>query len=323
MRLVRQILGAAGAALMTTLLSAWPAQAQEPMRIVIPVPVGAGADNMARVLAQGLAAELNTPVIVDARPGAGGAIAARFVKSAPADGRTLLLVNSHMMVTLPLTLKEPGFDPVKDFQLLGQFANTALALAVPAGTFATLKDWLDAARTQPAVANLGVPAPGSSVDFMGFKLGKDAGVKLVSVPYRGGAPMVTDLLARQIPAGGTIAPDLLPHHKAGKLRVLAVGGTERYRDLPDVPTFKEAGFQGMEQMTMWGGLAVAAGTPAPVLERLRAAMRTVMAQPRTAEQLLATGNYVDYADHEALARRQAADLKLWGQLIKDSGFVLQ
>jgi tripartite-type tricarboxylate transporter receptor subunit TctC len=323
MRLLRKFSGAAGAAVMAGLLSTLPAQAEEPMRIIIPAPVGAGSDNVARVLAQGLAAELNTPVIVDARPGAGGAIAARLVKAAPADGRTLLLVNTHVMVTLPLTLKEPGFDPVRHFHLLGQFANTALALAVPGGTFTTLKDWLDAARTQPAAANLGVPAPGSSMDFMGFKLGKDAGVKLVSVPYRGGAPMITDLLARQIPAGGTIAPDLLEHHKSSRLKVLAVGGTERYRDLPDVPTFKEAGFSGMEQMTMWGGLAVAAGTPAPVLERLRAALRKVMLNPKTAKQLLSTGNHVDYADHEALAHRQAADLKLWGQLIKESGFVPQ
>ncbi len=231
----RKILGAASAALLASLLPAQQAQAQEPMRIVITAPVGAGSDNVARVIAQGLAAELKTPVIVEPRPGAGGAIAARVVKSAPADGRTLLLVNAHMMVTLPLTLEQPGYDPVRDFQLLGQFGDTPLALAVPAGTFATLKDWLDAARTQPAAASLGVPAPGSSIDFMRFKLGKDAGVTLTPVPYRGGAPMTTDLLARQI----------------------------------------------------------------------------------------ATGNYVDYADHEALARRQAADLKSWGRLIKDSGFVLQ
>jgi tripartite-type tricarboxylate transporter receptor subunit TctC len=109
--------------------------------------------------------------------------------------------------------------------------------------------------------------------------------------------MTNDLLARQISAGGTIAPDLF------------VGGAERYRDLPDLPTFKEAGFQCMKQMTMWGALAVAAGTPDPLLQRLRAAMRRVLLQSRTAEKLHTTGNYVDYAGHEALARRQAADLK--------------
>jgi tripartite-type tricarboxylate transporter receptor subunit TctC len=321
--LVSRILSAFGLLFLAGAIQTMPAYAQEPMRIVIGAPVGAGADAMARVLAEGLAAELKTPVVVDARPGAGGAIAARFVKTAPADGRTLLLVNSHMLVTLPLTTREPGYDPARDFRLLGQIATLPLAVVVPAGTFNSLREWLNAARTQPAVASYAIPAPGSDTDFLGFKLAADAGAKLTSVPYRGAAPMIADLLGRQVPAGITTVPDLVPHHKAGKLKVLAVSGAERFRDLPDVPTFKESGFQGLEEIKAWGGLAVAAGTPASALDRLRSAMRTVMLQPRTAEQLLVSNNYAEFIDHETMGRRHLIGLQFWGQLIKESGFVPQ
>jgi tripartite-type tricarboxylate transporter receptor subunit TctC len=325
MKNCRKILGASAvflAAALAGLLPSSPAKAQEPVRIVIGVPVGAGADAVARVVAEGLASELKTPVIVDARPGAGGSIAARYVKNAPADGRTLLLVNAHMMVTLPLTTKTPGYDPLLDFRLLGQIDTTALAVVVPAGTFATVKDWLSDARTNTASANFGIPAPGSAPEFFGFRLGTDAGVKLTSVPYRGNSPLVTDLLGRQVPAGITTVPDLISHHKAGKLKVLAVGSAERVRALPDVPTLKEAGFPGLDP-TQWVGMAVPAGTPPDVLDRLRSALRTVLLRPKTAEQMAVSGNSVDYADHNAMARRLDADLKFWGQLIKDSGFVPQ
>lgn len=317
----RKLLGVA-AALVSTLLPWSATQAQDVMRIVIGFPVGGGADAVARVLAEGMGNEMNTNILVEARPGAGGAIAAHAVKAAPADGRTLLLVNAHMMVTLPLTVKSPGFDPVKDFTLLGQVDSTSLAVVAPAGTYGTVKEWLNAARTTPSVASYAVPAPGSAPEFLGFRLGSDAGVKLTSVPYRGNAPLIADVVGKQVPAGITTVPDLLTFHQSGKLKVLAVGSPERLPALPDVPTLKEAGFPGLDQ-TQWVGLVAPAGTPADVVDRLRSVLRTVMLRPKTLERMVASGNGVDYVDHAGMARRLDADIKFWGQVIKDSGFVPQ
>ena len=199
--------------------------AHGPLKLIVGYPAGGSADVQARTLADKLAAELGTTVVVDNRTGAGGAIAADYVRTAPADGLTVLLANMHMMVMLPLTTKSVRYDPVKDFKPVGRIVSFYEGIAVPAELPARdVKQWLDIAAKDSKKANYGVPAPGSVAQFMGYRLGSDAKAGLVATPYRGAAPLVQDLLGNQISAGIMPIADLVAHQQSGKLRVLAVNG---------------------------------------------------------------------------------------------------
>ena len=291
------------------------------VRILVGFPAGGGTDAIARTLADKLRGELNANVIVENKPGAGGQLAAQALKAAPADGTTLFLSHDHTISILPLVVKNPGYEPRKDFVPVAGFATFVNALAVSGGTPAKSVDeyvaWVKAQGGGKGA--VGVPAPASVPEFLVKVIGQRYGLDLVSAPYRGSAPMIGDMLGNQIAAGVGSIPDFIDQHKAGKLRVVAVLGGARQAALPDVPTFSELGLKGFEDVPYYGVFAPA-GTPRATLDDISAALQRVIAMPEVRDRLTALGLTVGHTSGEQLAARERAYGQTWAKIIKDSGF---
>ncbi|MDM0033593.1 Bug family tripartite tricarboxylate transporter substrate binding protein [Variovorax sp. J22P271] len=293
------------------------------LRLIVGYPAGGSADVQARTLADKLASELGVPVVVENRTGAGGQIAADYVRAAPADGLTVLLANMHMMVMLPLTSKSVHYDPVKDFQAVGRIATFYEGLAVPAALpVRDVREWLALAGNDKSKATYGVPAAGSVAQFIGYRLGSDAKVELTSVPYRGAAPLVQDLLGNQVAAGITPIADLVQYQQAGKLKVIAVNGSKRAALLPDVPTLKELGQPHFDNLE-WTGLFAPAATPRATISQLHAALGKALAMPEVQQRLAKLSSDANPSTPDELANLIADDLKRWGPVVKASGFTAE
>jgi len=292
-----------------------------PIRLLVGFPPGGGTDAIARLLADKLKDRLGAPVVVENRPGAGGQIAARALKAAPADGTTLFLTHDHTISILPQVVKNPGFEPARDFVAVGGFATFVNCLAVPAATpaasFGDFVQWVQ--RDRAGKSAVGIPAPASTPEFLVRLLGQRYQIDLTAVPYRGSAPMIADMLGNQIPAGIGSVQDFIENHRAGKLRVLAVLGARRQAALPDVPTFAELGLKGFED-TPYYGFYAPAGTPQAFIQRFSDALAQVVAIPEVRDQLTAMGLTVGTMTPEQLTTRERAYTAVWRRIILDSGF---
>lgn len=322
----RIILATAGAGL--GVASAWPLAARAadpsgPLRIAVGFPPGGANDIIARLLADRLKDVLARPVIVENRPGAGGMIATQQLKAAAPDGSLVMLTIDHSHVIVPLTFREPGYDPRRDFTPLAGVAGAYNVMAVHAGlgvqTMADFGRWLKANADK---GNYGVPAPGSVPQFAGQLVGKAFGVKMVPVPYRGGAPLVADLLGGQVPAGFLSLTETIDHHRAGRMRVLAISGTARAKNAPDIPTFEEQGVKGIDR-NPWVGIFGPKGLPQSFVDRFTQAVATVLAMPEVAGRLADMGNVVDYAPPAQLQRWVDEGMSHWGPVIAESGYEKQ
>jgi len=290
------------------------------LRLLVGFPAGGGTDAIARLLGEALQAALGTTVLVDNRPGAGGQIAAQALKAAAPDGNTLFVSHDHTISILPLVLKHPGFDPAKDFVPVAGFATFANALALSGGTpAASLPEYLAWVKKQGGQGNVGVPAPASVPEFLVKLLGEKHGLNLLAVPYRGSAPMISDMLGNQISAGVGSVPDLIVNHQQKKLRIVAVMGQQRQPVLPEVPTFAELGIAGFEDLPYYG-LFAPAGTPTATLERLSQALAGVIAQPAVKARLTELGLSVGLMTSAQLASRERAYAAAWARIIKAGGF---
>lgn len=317
--LARRTLLAAGLAL----AAAGPALAQPsgtPIRILVGFPAGGGTDAIARLLAEKLKDELGVPVVVDNKGGAGGQIAAQALKAAAPDGHTYFLSHDHSISILPLTIKNPGFDPATDFVPVAGFASFANALAMSGGTPArSLPEYAKWVKAHGGKDTIGVPAPGSIPEFLVELIGAKYKIDVQSAPYRGSAPMIADMLGNQIKAGVGSIPDLIEQHRAGKVRVVAVIGAKRQPLLPDVPTFRELGFKNLDDLPYYG-LFAPAGTPATALEQMNQALAKVLALPEVKEKLVAMGLTVDYQPQAKFAAQVTKYTRTWARIIKASGF---
>ena len=307
-------------ATLATLPLASRAEEARPIRLLVGFPAGGGTDAIARLIGEALQASLGTSVLVDNRPGAGGQIAAQALKSAAPDGSTLFVSHDHTISILPLVLKNPGFDPARDFIPIAGFATFANALALSGGTpAASLPDYLAWVKKQGGQGNVGVPAPASVPEFLVKLLGEKNGLNLLAVPYRGSAPMMADMLGNQISAGVGSVPDLIVYHQQKKLRIVAVMGQQRQAVLPEVPTFAELGIAGFEDLPYYG-LFAPAGTPAAVVERVSNALAGVIAQPGVKARLTELGLSVGMMSSAQLAARERAYAAAWARIIKAGGF---
>ncbi len=320
-QLKRRTLGLTAAAL----LLAGPALADPgTVRILVGFPPGGGTDAIARVLADKLKEPLGANVIVENKAGAGGQLAAQALKAAPADGSVLFLSHDHTISILPLVLKNPGFEPAQDFVPVAGFATFVNGLALSGGTPAkSYREYLAWVRENgQGKGTVGVPAPASVPEFLVKVMGQKNGLDLQAAPYRGSAPMMGDMLGNQIAAGVGSVPDFIENHKAGKIRMVAVIGTQRQAILPDVPTFAELGLAGFEDLPYYG-LFAPKGTPAAVLNRYSDALAKVIAQPEVRERLSAMGLSVGHMTAEQLGRRERAYSQSWARIIQASGFQAQ
>lgn len=259
-------------------------------------------------------------MLVENKPGAGGQLAAQALKASPADGTTFFLTHDHTISILPLVLKAPGFDPAKDFVPVAGFATFANALALSGGTPAqTLPEYLAWVKKQGGQGNVGVPAPASVPEFLVKLLGEKNGLNLLAVPYRGSAPMISEMLGNQISAGVGSVPDLIANHQQKKLKIVAVMGQQRQSVLPEVPTFAELGITGFEDLPYYG-LFAPAGTPPAVIERFSNALAGVIAQPGVKARLADLGLSVGMMTSAQLATRERAYAAAWARIIKAGGF---
>ena len=230
------------------------------MRIIVGFAAGGSSDIAARMLADKLKDSLGVPFIVENRVGAGGRIAAEALKNAAPDGTTFLLTPVVVPVLAPLVYKQLSYDPAKDFAPVAQVATYQFALAVgpdhPARSVPEFVAWLKANPTQ---ANFGSPAPGSLPHFFGLMIGKATGVEMVHIAYKGGAPLATDLMGGQIPAGVDALSDMIELHRGGKVRIIATSGAQRSPLLPTVATAVTTGMSCTRSLGCfddWGSLIV-------------------------------------------------------------------
>ena len=295
-----------------------------PIRLLVGFPPGGGTDAIARLLADKLKDRLGAPVVVENRPGAGGQIAARALKAAPADGTTLFLTHDHTISILPQVVKNPGFAPDEDFVPVAGIASFvngfALAGGTPARSFTGYVEWLR--KQHGGKGAVGIPAPASTPEFLVQLLARRYQLDLVAAPYRGGAPLLADMMGNQIAAGIGSVQDFIEHHRGGKLRVVGVLGTQRQAALPDVPTFDELGLKGFEDLPYYG-IYAPAGTPDAFIAQFSAALAQVLAQPAVHEQLTTLGLTVGHMAPGQLAARQKAYTAAWARIIRNSGFTAQ
>ena len=295
-----------------------------PIRLLVGFPPGGGTDAIARLLADKLKDRLGAPVVVENRPGAGGQIAARALKAAPADGTTLFLTHDHTISILPQVVKNPGFAPDEDFVPVAGIASFvngfALAGGTPARSFTGYVEWLR--KQHGGKGAVGIPAPASTPEFLVQLLARRYQLDLVAAPYRGGAPLLADMMGNQISAGVASVQDFMENHKAGKVRVVGVLGTKRQASMPDVPTFDEMGLKGFEDLPYYG-IYAPTGTPQKFITDFSNALAKVVAQPDVREHLTAMGLTVGYMSPQQLATREKAYTEAWTRIIKTSGFVAQ
>jgi tripartite-type tricarboxylate transporter receptor subunit TctC len=299
------------------------AQDTRPIRVLVGFPPGGSTDVVARLLTDRMGKSLGRPVIVDNRPGNGGQVAAQQLKAAAPDGTTVMLSIDHTHVTIPLTFKAPGYDPVKDFTPLIGVAEYRNAMAASSKTGITnLKDLAAWLKANPSQANFGIPAAGSIPQFAGLVVAKSLGVTMEPIPYKGGAPLVQDLIAGQVPIGFGSLTELIEHHRAGRLRLLAVSGTQRASSAPEIPTFQELGLKGIEK-NPWLAFFGPAGLPPAFVSAFNAAVRAAMDSPEARERFAALGVEPSPAPPDELRRWVQEALAHWGPVIRDSGYVLQ
>ncbi|MCW5233969.1 Bug family tripartite tricarboxylate transporter substrate binding protein [Verminephrobacter eiseniae] len=269
--------GQAGAAL--------PAFPTRTIRIVVPFTPGSGADNSARYFGERLATQWGQAVVVENRPGANGIIALQAVKHAPADGYTLLLASNSPLAVNPLVIKDLGYDPVKDYKPLSGLARSMNAIVVANDSpLATLEALLAAAKAGP----LTVGTYSAGYHLAAAWLAQLAGCTFSNVPYKGQAPIMTDVIGRQIDFAQVDLGGAMPLLKAGKLRALAVSGETRNPDLPGVPTVREKGFDEYVQYS-WTSFYVHAQTPAEVAGKLAAALQKTLATEESRAFVRKTG----------------------------------
>ena len=309
----------AGAGLLGSGAAMAQAYPSKPVTIVVPFAAGGTTDILARIIGQALTAELGQSVVVDNRAGAGGNIGGQAAAKAAPDGHTLFMgtVGTHA-INASLYKKMP-FDPVKDFAPLTRVANVPnLLVANPAQPYKSVKDLIAYAKANPGKVNFGSSGNGSSIHLSGELFKSLAKVDMQHVPYKGSAPAVTDLLGNQIGIMFDNMPSAIQHVRSGKLVPLAVTTAKRSPELPNVPTIAEAGVPGYEA-TSWFGMFAPAGTPAPVLAKLNAAIVKVLAQPDVKKKINEQGAEVYSETPEQFAAFIQAESVKWGKVVKESG----
>lgn len=294
------------------------------VKILVGFPAGGGTDAIARVLAESLKDELGATVIVENKPGAGGQLAAQALKAAAPDGTTVFLSHDHSISILPQVVRAPGFDPATDFVPVAGFATFVNAFALSGGTPAkSFNDYVGWVRSAGGGKGaVGIPAPASVPEFLVKVIGQKYKLDLVAAPYRGSAPMMSDMLGNQIAAGVGSVPDFIENHRSGKLHVVAVLGGARQAALPDVPTFAELGLAGFEDVPYYGVFAPA-GTPKAALDQFSAALARVLAKAAVHDRLTIMGLTVGHMSGEQLGARERAYSAAWAKIIKATGFVPQ
>ncbi|MES2186200.1 MAG: Bug family tripartite tricarboxylate transporter substrate binding protein [Pseudomonadota bacterium] len=304
--------------------SAW-AQSLEQVRVVNGFAPGGTADVVSRRVAEKLHPGYAKTAIVDNRTGAGGQIAVQFVKAAAPDGMTVLLTPMSMLGIYPHTYKKLPYDPVADLAPVSVGAifdyGFAVGPAVP-DSVKTVPQFLAWCKANPSKASFGSPAAGSSPHFIGVLLGREGGVDLVHVPYRGTQPAVLDMVAGQIPAVSGPVGEFIQYVQAGKCRLLATSGAKRSRFTPSVPTLVEQGYKDLAY-NEWFGFFLPAKTAPDTVLHLNTAIRAALAQQDVIDGLAAMGLEAQATSPQQLAAMLQSDTERWRAVVKTVGFTAE
>jgi tripartite-type tricarboxylate transporter receptor subunit TctC len=291
----------------------------KPVRVVIPGGAGSGPDTLARILANKLSDLWGQPVLPDNVVGAGGNIGHEKVAKAAPDGYTLLVgMIGPMAINPSLQAGKLGFDPLKDFAPISMISRYPNMLVVnPSVPAHTLQELIAYAKANPGKLRYGTPGAGTTPQLSAVMFSQLAGIQMLEVPYKSSAQMTTDLIGGHIDLMFLNPPAVLPHVKAGALRVLAVTSPQRVPYASDVPTMAEAGVPGYE-LTSWYGLFAPAGTPTQVVDKINADLRKVMAMPEVHEQFVSRGDEPSADSPEQAGAFVRAEVSKWDRLIKQA-----
>jgi tripartite-type tricarboxylate transporter receptor subunit TctC len=296
-----------------------PPYPSKPIRLVVPYPPGAANDILARALAQRLGPALGQNIVVDNRAGGGGHIGAEAVSRAPADGYTLLIGTSGLITIGPNLYPKLPYNPQRDLMPVVRFATVPYVFAVPASLGISKASELAAlAKSKPGGLKIASAGNGSVPHLCGELFNLRAGVKMVHVPYKGGAQAVTDLIAGQVQLYCGGIPTVLTQVKAGKLRLAGVTSKARTPLLPDEPTLAEQGISGVE-VNSWTGILVPAGTPAAVVTRLHRETERIMKSDEMRQYVINQGAEAEAVGPAEFAEAIKAETLRWGAVVKASG----
>ena len=303
-------------------LASLGAQAQDktPLKILVGFPPGGSADVIARLVADALRDDFG-PIVVDNKPGAGGRIALNMVKATKPDGQTVIVLPSGPMVLFPHVYKKLDYDAVKDFTPVSQIARFQFGVvAGPASGVKNVAEMIAKAKAKPGESSYGTPGAGTLPHFMGVLMEQSAGVQLNHVPFQGGAPANNALLGGHIDYKFDVVSETAELHHSGKARIIAVTGSKRDTQVPEVPTLQEAGIH--MDATAWFAMYGPAGLKGDALARLEKAMMKIVRDPAMKDKLIKLGYDPIGSNSAELAAAQKADLNRWEKPIKATGVQL-
>ena len=292
----------------------WPTK---PIKLIVPYPPGGGTDVIARIVQEPLAKELGQQVIIDNRGGAGGSIGSALAAQSPSDGYTVLFTLSSHTINPAIYTKLP-FDTEKDFSSVVTVASLPqILVANPNFPAKTVKEVIEMAKAKPGSISYASVGNGSPGHLAGAMMATDAGVDMTHIPYRGGGPAVTDVMAGQVPLLWVSIPAAAQFVKTGKLKALAVSTVKRSAVFPDVPTMVESGFKGFE-VDSWYAMFVPAKTPQAIIDRINKATVNVLAQPEVKEKLLGQGAEAVGDTPAQLSGVVKKEIAKWKQVVKSA-----
>jgi tripartite-type tricarboxylate transporter receptor subunit TctC len=317
----RRTLTASLAAAALALAGATSAHAQDrTLRILVGFPAGVSIDVVTRIVAEKMKDELKRTVIVDNRAGAGGRLAAELLKNAAPDGNTVMVTPIVVPVLAPMVFNKLNYNPDTDFTPVGRVSDFGFALAVPASLpVKNLRDYAAWLKANSQQANFGSPAAGSLPHFFGVMIGNALGVDMVHVPFNGGAALQSAVLGGHAPAGIDVVMEWQQNARSGKVTVLATSGAQRSKVLPDVPTFREAGFPDVVG-NGWFAMYAPAKTPAAQVDEINRALNKALASPEVRERFASLGLEAGGGSPADLQKTMADDTRRWGPIVRKSGF---
>jgi len=293
----------------------WPAR---PVRIIVPFAPGGGVDTVARLLAQRLGEQIGSPFLVDNRPGGGGVAGTTIVAKAVADGHTLLVSAPEFSINPSMRGKLP-YDPLRDFSFVSQLTEGQFLLAAhPSVPVKTVSQLIALAKQQPGKLNYGSSGSGGINHLAGALFQSMAGIRWTHIPFKGAGPSTAALLGGEIEFVIASTTGLLEPVRSGRLRGIAVTGSARFGELPDVPTISESGVPGFNVIG-WYGLYGPTGLPAEIVQRLHAESRRALTQGEVAARLIRTGNTPVVSTPEEFAAFIRVEIDKWARVIKAEG----
>ena len=303
-------------------VNAQAAYPDRPIKLVVPYPPGGTTDLLARTLAPRLSERLGQPILIENRAGAGGVIGSQVVAKSVADGYTLVFGSIASHGILPAIQIPQPYDPLKDFapvSLVAITPNVLLAnVTAPAKNVAEL---IALAKSQPGKLNFGSTSLGGSPHMSGELLKSQAKIQMVHVPYKGGAPMLVDLMGGQILYAFDNLPSSIQHIRSGKVKALAVTTAKRWPHAPEIPTMAEAGLAGYES-SAWFGLLAPGNTPKGIVELLHKQVSAILKQPEVEKIYLEQGAMPIGNSPEDFSRFISAEMQKWKTVVSDTGVKL-